>query len=478
MNKIAFSFIALSILILFISGVSAGLFDNLFGKEPFTITEITEYDLTENTIYINITENLGKDQTINVSSLFKDSDLTNKIDYKNIEIYKNVTVNTYGYVNTSLGKFKKNNQTYDKIGNSEKKASLPYEHYFLEDDTEVFCDYILKDKSCISEDYGVNGTTTVEKFSKLENKKNEKYKKNSKVENRIDGISLPKNSMIQLKITYKHPISFNSNAPSDSINKYDIVVNSLDGVYSTVLDPTWWNSSWNYKQLINITENQGVSLNNYGVNVTIDTQSLISAGKMQSACQDVRFVNSTEDGVLRWKNLTACNTSSTVFQVETNITYSSVNQIYVYYGNSGISAPTYTVDFFYDSTNKRVSTPKMNVTFGTSNGNTPMSLYFKDYSLSASMGATGFNNAGTRGDQSESLSVTVVNNTDAYIRILYNYIVDWNSGSDTRAYITEDWEFYAFRPYAQITINSTYSSAGDFNRFITYGSGSTKFELF
>ncbi|RLG66240.1 hypothetical protein DRN89_01565, partial [archaeon] len=62
---------------------------------------------------------------------------------------------------------------------------------------------------------------------------------------------------------------------------------------STVLAPSsdpWWNPSWRYRVPIYITENSGRDLVNYTMKLTVDTQTLISEGKMRSDCGDIRFV--------------------------------------------------------------------------------------------------------------------------------------------------------------------------------------------
>ena len=51
----------------------------------------------------------------------------------------------------------------------------------------------------------------------------------------------------------------------------------------------WWNCSWIYRKDIDLQENEGSSLSWYPVNLSIDTQSLISNGKLNSNCSDLRF---------------------------------------------------------------------------------------------------------------------------------------------------------------------------------------------
>src|SRR3972149_1364471 len=76
-NIISF-FLLLVILVLF------GIVVLKAQTDPFTITEKTEYSLTKNVVYLEITENLGKDQTINISNDFFNSALTQKISYEEV----------------------------------------------------------------------------------------------------------------------------------------------------------------------------------------------------------------------------------------------------------------------------------------------------------------------------------------------------------------------------------------------------------
>jgi len=54
----------------------------------------------------------------------------------------------------------------------------------------------------------------------------------------------------------------------------------------------WYDSNWFYRKPITIT-NSGSELTDYQVLVTVDTASLISANKMQSDCDDIRFADSS-----------------------------------------------------------------------------------------------------------------------------------------------------------------------------------------
>ena len=74
--------------------------------EPFTISERTEYGISKNRVYVTIDENLGKDQIINISNIFKKHELTEQITYEDVRINQSHSVDDYGWVNVSLGKYK------------------------------------------------------------------------------------------------------------------------------------------------------------------------------------------------------------------------------------------------------------------------------------------------------------------------------------------------------------------------------------
>ncbi|MDX9739021.1 MAG: hypothetical protein RBT33_01510, partial [Candidatus Dojkabacteria bacterium] len=54
---------------------------------------------------------------------------------------------------------------------------------------------------------------------------------------------------------------------------------------------SWYSSSWMYRRAITVS-NPGATLSNEDVLITIDTQTLISASKLQSDCGDLRFLDS------------------------------------------------------------------------------------------------------------------------------------------------------------------------------------------
>lgn len=107
----------------------------------------------------------------------------------------------------------------------------------------------------------------------------------------------------------------------------------------------WTGEGWSYRRPITIT-NTAQALTNYQVLVTLDTASLISAGKMQPGGLDIRFVvdNST---IPHWVE-SGMNTASTKIWMRVPSIPVGSSTIYIYYGNpSATSAENGTATFIY-----------------------------------------------------------------------------------------------------------------------------------
>jgi len=119
---------------------------------------------------------------------------------------------------------------------------------------------------------------------------------------------------------------------------------------------SWWDTNWNYRKLINITEQSGTNLTDYQVRLTIDTASLISEGKLNSDCSDIRFTwlneSSGEEVEVPYWIESGCNTSNTIVWIKVpEILANSTATIYMYYGNpsaTSASNGSAVFDFFDD----------------------------------------------------------------------------------------------------------------------------------
>ncbi len=96
-----------------------------------------------------------------------------------------------------------------------------------------------------------------------------------------------------------------------------------------------WLSGWTYRRSITINNSSNSNtLTDYQVLITLDTQSLISAGKMRSDGGDIRFTDSDGSTQLNYWIESGINTTSTRIWVKVpSIPASSTKTIYVYYGN-------------------------------------------------------------------------------------------------------------------------------------------------
>ncbi|GAH78088.1 unnamed protein product, partial [marine sediment metagenome] len=61
-------------------------------------------------------------------------------------------------------------------------------------------------------------------------------------------------------------------------------------------EASWWDSSFEYRCLVNITNPYALNFTNFGVSFSFNYDELVQAGKMQLDLDDIRIV---ENGVLR-----------------------------------------------------------------------------------------------------------------------------------------------------------------------------------
>lgn len=95
----------------------------------------------------------------------------------------------------------------------------------------------------------------------------------------------------------------------------------------------WYSSSWMYRREVTVT-GDGNLYTNKDVLVVFDTATPITASKMQSDCDDLRFVDSDDSTLLTFWVEGGCNTSSTQIWVRIPSMPTGNKTIYMYYGNS------------------------------------------------------------------------------------------------------------------------------------------------
>ena len=105
---------------------------------------------------------------------------------------------------------------------------------------------------------------------------------------------------------------------------------------------TWWNDSWNYRQVIPVTNNTSEETDVYII-VTLDTDT--ASTSMQSDCGDFRFIK--ENGqALPYYIVSGCQTDTNIIHINFDIFPTGAQTVYFYYGNpsaeNGFSATDFT----------------------------------------------------------------------------------------------------------------------------------------
>lgn len=117
--------------------------------------------------------------------------------------------------------------------------------------------------------------------------------------------------------------------------KYFMLLSVL--LISASITSAWWNSSFEYRTPINVTEESGQDLQNYQIELSVNTESIIENDKMENDCSDMRFANSSDNELDYWIQ-EGCNTTSTTVWVQmNNIQASEKEKIFMYHGNSEAS---------------------------------------------------------------------------------------------------------------------------------------------
>jgi len=164
------------------------------------------------------------------------------------------------------------------------------------------------------------------------------------------------------------PLTFTDNLPTktwkikyipaenDSSKKWDLIAwksNDREDIFigaedwSILLDP-WWENSWGYKKVIEITTTTSSLDQNFTAILNFDTSALISAGKMQADCDDLRIV--FQDNIDLNRNVIGCNQTDTnvLFRLQNTIQTTTSDYNYsLYYGNSTATNPPDNNKFVY-----------------------------------------------------------------------------------------------------------------------------------
>ncbi len=136
-------------------------------------------------------------------------------------------------------------------------------------------------------------------------------------------------------------MNFNNNSAIGE-NETKAVDISKYGNNGTIAKPSdWWNDSFKYRKKLTITNNNATNLTaGDPINFTLDTASLVSAGKLLANGDDLRIIHVTTE--INRTNSTEFNSSDTMIWFNAQDTIGNgdlTSDYYVYYGNSEAGIP-------------------------------------------------------------------------------------------------------------------------------------------
>ncbi|HBL00218.1 TPA: hypothetical protein DDZ02_00240 [candidate division WWE3 bacterium] len=102
-------------------------------------------------------------------------------------------------------------------------------------------------------------------------------------------------------------------------------------IRATRVKADWFDDSYNQRQEISFSHTSDIS-SERRISVTVNTQALITDGKMQTDCDDTIFT-SVGGKLLKYTLVSGCNTTSTVYDVVVDSVTNGGNSIFMYYSN-------------------------------------------------------------------------------------------------------------------------------------------------
>ena len=147
---------------------------------------------------------------------------------------------------------------------------------------------------------------------------------------------------------------FYTNDSKGDLGFKDLILN----VYkpSPISTNNWWNTSYRYRKPIHVTNMLTYSLpQGYSVNISVDTASLVSSGKLRIDGNDLRIVyyNSASYTWLELDRINETNFNTGTTQIwfktkESIIPSITVGNYYMYYGNEYANYPPTNKSKVYD----------------------------------------------------------------------------------------------------------------------------------
>ncbi len=208
----------------------------------------------------------------------------------------------------------------------------------------------------------------------------------------------------------------------------------LFGPWAKKTEAAWFNEDWGYRQRIDVT-NAGSAQTNYQMQLTLNTSTLVTAGKLQSDCDDIRIVDSTGNIYSYWMESGehGCNQTATYFWIKMSSIPTTGVVIYIYYGNPGATNTrvngSLIFEFFDDFQGDLVDTDKW--TGDTSNFTVSggmLNLTSNSYRLNSATSFTGdyrvltrtdTASVATNGNESIGFFATTGNNVGAHYETQY-----------------------------------------------------------
>ncbi|MEM1312454.1 MAG: DUF2341 domain-containing protein [Patescibacteria group bacterium] len=144
-----------------------------------------------------------------------------------------------------------------------------------------------------------------------------------------------------------------TNSASPSIDSLAPSIGHTGGGYEVIINGSnFGTKSYKIPYQIANTESGNSELTNYQVNLTLDTQTLISEGKMRADCGDIRPTDADEFTGLLYFIESGCNTNKTqIWAKIPTIQANSTKNIYITYGDlnkSSAESNPYSVLEFYE----------------------------------------------------------------------------------------------------------------------------------
>ena len=111
----------------------------------------------------------------------------------------------------------------------------------------------------------------------------------------------------------------------------------------------WAAPSEDYRTPVTVTEKSGSALSDYSIKITLDTASLISAGKMRNDAGDLRFYSQENTPLGYWIE-SGINTSATVVWVKIpSLAANTSTTLYAYYGDASLTSQSSPISAFLEA---------------------------------------------------------------------------------------------------------------------------------